>query len=138
MTGSGTEKRGEGLIVVCSRPFDGQLIEVRLGAAMKYSSLLVRLRMKAAALPLLRTIGMEARPEMKTIAGMHRPATRDHEHAYISPPTPLNLSMNAEMRWNTSLFLVRYFGLSGLILGRIEFNSVPFSLAYSRLIDVAM
>ena len=54
------------------------------------------------------------------------------------PPTALNFSTNAEMRWNTSLFLVRYCGLRGLIFGRIEFNSVPFSLAYSRLIDVAM
>ena len=45
------------------------------------------------------------------------------------PPTPLNFSTNAEMRWYTSLFWVRYCGLRGLIFGRIEFNSVPFSLA---------
>lgn len=57
---------------------------------------------------------------------------------YIVPPTPLNFSTKAEIRWNTSRFLVRYCGLRGLILGRIEFSSVPFSLAYSRLIDVAI
>ena len=72
---------------------------------------------------------MRARPRSKAITGMQWFVTIDHEHAYIFPPTPLNFSTNAEMRWNTSLFLVRYCGLSGLIFGRIEFNSVPFSLA---------
>jgi len=54
---------------------------------------------------------------------------------YIVPPTPLNFSTNAETFWNTVCFLVRYCGFSGLILGKIAFNSVPLSLAYSRFID---
>ena len=81
---------------------------------------------------------MRARLGSKTIAGMQWFATIDHE-------TRLNFSANTFELFNERRdalehisFLVRYCGLSGLIFGRIEFNSVPFSLAYSRLIDVAM
>ena len=40
--------------------------------------------------------------------------------------------------WKTFCFLIKYCGLSGLILGRIAFSSVPFSLAYSRFNDAVI
>ena len=54
------------------------------------------------------------------------------------PPTPLNFSTKAAIFWNTLCFLVRYCGLSGLILGRMALSSVPFSLANSRFSELVM
>ena len=48
---------------------------------------------------------------------------------YISPPISLNLSTKAAIFWKTVCLVVKYFGFRGLILGKIEFSSVPFSLA---------
>ena len=54
----------------------------------------------------------------------------------ISPPMPLNFSMNATIFWNTLCFFVTYSGWSGLNLGSASFRSVPFSLANSCRSDV--
>src|SRR5690606_13086687 len=62
----------------------------------------------------------------------------EERSAHTCPPTPLNFSTNAAIFWNTLCFLLRYCGLSGLILGRTALSSVPFSLAYSRLSEAAM
>ena len=54
------------------------------------------------------------------------------------PPTPLNFSTKAAIFWNSLRFVVRYCGLSGLILGRMALSSVPLSLANSLLSEVAI
>ena len=56
----------------------------------------------------------------------------------MAPPTPLNFSTKATIFWNTPCFLMRYCGFSGLIFGRTELNSVPFSLANSRFSELAI
>jgi len=57
---------------------------------------------------------------------------------YIFPPTSLNFSTSSDIFSRTPCFLVRYSGFNGLILGRIEFSSMPLPLANLFLIEVAI
>ena len=59
-------------------------------------------------------------------------------HYQRPPPTPLNFSINKVNFWKTLCFFVKYSGFKGLIFGKRAFNSVPFSLAYSRFKEAVM
>ena len=83
-----------------------------------------------------RTKGAKANSTSSPLLIMWPPLVGSTHFPQISPPMPLNFSMNATIFWNTLCFFVTYSGWSGLNLGSASFRSVPFSLANSCRSDV--
>ena len=107
--------------------------EATLLAAVEKASALSQAQARQAqrAHPMLQARQGTARPQNVKIMPQEK-----HELGYIFPPTPLNFSINETIFWKTACFFVLYCGFNGLSFGNVSFNSVPFSVAYSRFKDV--